>query len=93
MAMTGAVPPADWRGTDATPRTGQSFYSKSREREREQERAGERERVRELAVHHCDCFTAATAIMTELSEHMEWEGWRDGKTEEQKGSKIDKWIQ
>lgn len=25
--MTGAVPPAGRRGTDATPRMGQSFYS------------------------------------------------------------------
>lgn len=57
-AMTGAVPPADWRGTDATSRMGHSFYSKGRVREREEQR----ERVRELVVHHRDCFTAATAI-------------------------------
>lgn len=37
-AMTGAVPPAEWCETDATPRMGQSFYSKGRVRERERER-------------------------------------------------------
>lgn len=31
--------------------------------------------------------------MTELSEHMEWEEWSDGWSEEQRGSKIDKWVQ
>ncbi|TNN39650.1 hypothetical protein EYF80_050181 [Liparis tanakae] len=38
---SGAVPPADRRGTDATPRTGQSFYGKGRAKEIVGERKGE----------------------------------------------------